>query len=134
MKTRIHNKTGFSMGSRSGFTFVELLVTIVLVSAILPVAMRGIAMCTRLSGQTRRQLEAASLARAKITELVVSGDALTGDQGGEFEEPWTGYQWQMTTTPWVDGTLQQVDVTVSWAAQTKERTLTLTTLVAPEEE
>ena len=122
------------MKSRAGFTFVELLVTVVLVTAILPVAMRGIAMCTRLSGQTRHRLEAVSLARTKLTELVVSGTALTGDQGGDFEDPWTGYQWTLQATSWGDSTLQQVDVTISWTAQNKDRSVTLSTLVAPEAE
>jgi len=115
-----------------GFTFVELLATVVLIAAILPVAMRGIGLCTRLAGQSRRQLEAASLARMKVTELVVSGDYLDGDQQGEFEDPWTGYHWQATVNSWTDAILQQLDVTVYWTAQNQERSVTLTTLVPPE--
>jgi hypothetical protein len=113
---------------------VELLATVVLIAAILPVAMRGIALCTRLSGQSRHQLEAACLARSKITELVVSGDYSSGDQQGTFEDDWAAYQWQSQVTLWTDDTLQQVDVTVSWTAQDRERSVTLTTLVSPEEE
>jgi prepilin-type N-terminal cleavage/methylation domain-containing protein len=117
-----------------GFTFVELLATVVLIAAILPVAMRGIGLCTRLSGQSRRQLEAASLARAKITEFVVSGGYLDGDQQGPFEDPWTGYQWQAQVNAWDDTTLQQIDVTVTWTAQNNEqRSVTLTTLAPPED-
>lgn len=112
-----------------GFTFVELLATVVLIAAILPVAMRGIGLCTRLAGQSRRQLEAASLARMKVTDLVVSGDYLSGDQQGEFDETWAGYRWQAEVNAWTDDALQQLDVTVFWTAQSQERSLSLTTLV-----
>ena len=115
-----------------GFTFVELLATVVLIAAILPVAMRGIGLCTRLAGQSRRQLEAASLARMKVTELVVSGDYLTGDQQGDFDEDWAGYRWQAEVNAWTHDALQQLDVTVFWTAQNQERSITLTTLVPPE--
>ncbi len=118
--------------ARRGFTFVELLATVVLIAAILPVAMRGIGLCARLSGQSRRQLEAASLARLKVTELVVSGDYLSGDQQGDFDEDWAGYRWQAAVNAWTEDTVQQLDVTVFWTAQNQERSLTLTTLVPPE--
>jgi prepilin-type N-terminal cleavage/methylation domain-containing protein len=50
-----------------GFTFVELLATVVLLGIIMPVAMRTIGLCTRLAGQSRKQMEAASLASIKLT-------------------------------------------------------------------
>ena len=65
---------------------------------------------------------------------MMSGEALAGTQGGDFEDPWAGYQWKTRVAPWIDGTLQQVDVTVSWTSQNKERSLILSTLVAPEGE
>ena len=52
-----------------GFTFIELLATIVLIGIIMPVAMRSIGLCTRLGGHSRRQIEAATLARTKLTEI-----------------------------------------------------------------
>jgi prepilin-type N-terminal cleavage/methylation domain-containing protein len=61
---------------RRGFTFIELLATIVLIAVIMPVAMRSIGLCTRLAGQSRRQMEAASLAKAKLTELIVTNYTL----------------------------------------------------------
>lgn len=119
---------------RPGFTFVELLATVVLIAAILPVAMQGIGLCTRLSGQTRRQIEATSLARTKLTELMISGEALSGDQQGDFEEPWLSYRWQSQVMAWSNDALQQLDVTVYWTAQDREQSVTLSTLVPVETE
>lgn len=116
-----------------GFTFVELLATVVLIAAILPVSMRGIAVCTRLAGQSRRQLEAASLARTQLTELVTSGEVSNGDQQGDFGEDWPGYRWQAQVSTWTGTTLQQLDVTIFWTARNQEQSVTLSTLVSSEE-
>jgi prepilin-type N-terminal cleavage/methylation domain-containing protein len=35
----------------TGFTFIEVLATVVLIGIIMPVAMRSIGLCTRLGGQ-----------------------------------------------------------------------------------
>jgi len=117
-----------------GFTFIELLATVVLIAIIMPVAMGSIGLCTRLGGQSRRQIEAASLAQTKLTELRVTGDWENGDQRGDFEADWSDYQWQATVTNWTDATMRQLDVTVSWLSQGHERSVTLSTLIYPEEE
>jgi len=117
-----------------GFTFIELLATVVLIAIIMPVAMGSIGLCTRLGGQSRRQIEAASLAQTKLTELRVTGDWENGDQRGDSEADWSDYQWQATVTNWTDATMRQLDVTVSWLSQGHERSVTLSTLIYPEEE
>ena len=121
-------------GRAGGFTFIELLATVVLIAIIMPVAMGSIGLCTRLGGQSRRQIEAACLAKTKLAELKVTGDWANGDQRGEFEEDWSDYQWKATVTGWTDTTLRQLDVTVFWLSQGKERSVTLSTLIYPEEE
>ena len=120
-------------GGLGGFTFVELLATVVLIAVIMPVAMRSIGLCTRLAGQSRRQTEAASLARAKLTELTVSGEWQNGDQRGDFGTDWPGYEWSATVANWTETTVRQVDVTVSWQSAGHERQVTLSTLMYPEE-
>ena len=69
-----------------GFTFIELLATVVLIGIIMPVAMHCIALCASLGGQARRQIEAASLARTRLTELSVSDDWKTSQKAGDFGE------------------------------------------------
>jgi type II secretory pathway pseudopilin PulG len=117
-----------------GFTFVELLVTVVLIATILPTAMRAIGLCTRLAGQSRKQIEAASLARTKLCELTVSDDWETGARAGNFGDDWPGYRWTIEVSNWPDSTVRQLDVAVQWQAQGRDQSLTLTTLVLPEEE
>lgn len=113
----------------SGFTFIELLATMVLIALIMPVAMHGIALCTRLAGQSERQLEAAGLAKTMLTELVATKDWQSGDQRGDFGTDWPDYEWSATVTDWTDSTVRQLDVTVYWVAQGADREFTLSTLV-----
>ena len=67
-----------------GFTFVELLATMVLISIVMPVAMRSIGLCTQIAGQSRRQIEAVWLAKTKLTELIVTEDWENGSGRGGF--------------------------------------------------
>ncbi|MHC4430249.1 MAG: type II secretion system protein [Planctomycetota bacterium] len=116
-----------------GFTFIELLATVVLIGIIMPVAMHSIALCASLGGQARRQIEAASLARTKLTELTASDDWKTSQQDGDFGDDWPGYRWTAEVSSWTDSTMSQLDLTVFWQSRGKERSVTLSTLVNPEE-
>ena len=116
-----------------GFTFIELLATVVFLGIIMPVAMQSIGLCTRLGGQSRRQVEAASLARTKLTELVCSNEWNTGEKNGDFGEDWPGYRWTAAVSTWSDSVVSQLDVTVTWQSQGRERSVTFSTLVCPED-
>ncbi|MEN6426779.1 MAG: prepilin-type N-terminal cleavage/methylation domain-containing protein [Phycisphaerales bacterium] len=119
---------------RGGFTFIELLVTVALIGIIMPVAMRSIALCTRLGGQSRRQMEAASLAKTKLSELIVTGDWENGSDQGEFEgDDWADYTWSMTVSNWTDTSVRLIRLTVSWRAMGRKYGVTLSTLMYPEE-
>ena len=119
---------------RRGFTFIELLATIVLIAVIMPVAMRSIGLCTRLAGQSRRQMEAVSLAKAKLTELIVSGEWEDGNQRGQFEEKeWSDYEWSLTVKNWTDALVRELELTVSWRSLGRQQGVTLGTLMYPEE-
>lgn len=120
---------GFRSG---GFTFVELLATVVLIGTIMPVAMRTISLCTRLAGQSRREIEAVSLASTKLAELVASSDWETGGKAGDFGTDWPGYRWNAEVSNWTESTVRQLDVEVLWTSQGQQRQVTLTTLVYPE--
>ncbi len=105
----------------------------VLIGIIMPVAMHSIALCASLGGQARRQIEAASLARTKLTELSASDDWKTSQKEGDFGDDWPGYRWTAEVSSWTDATMSQLDLTVFWQSRGKERSVKLSTLVNPEE-
>jgi hypothetical protein len=110
-----------------------MLATVVLLAIIMPVAMHSIGLCTRLAGQSRKEVEAASLAKAKLTDLTVTGDWQNGNQRGEFGTDWPGYEWSATLTNWTDSSVRELDLTVSWQSAGRRHELTLSTLMHPEE-
>ena len=134
MATTPQDKTSNGRRHRRGFTFAELLATIVLIAIIMPVAMRSIALCTRLGGLSRKEIEAASLARMMLTELTASDDWRSSGKAGDFGTDWPGYRWTADVTNWTDSIVSQIDLTVHWQSQGLDRSLTLTTLAYAEEE
>ena len=122
-------------GNRSGgFTFAELLVTVVLIGIIMPVAMQTIALCTRLAGLSRKETEAACLARTRLTELTTSDEWQSSGKAGDFGSDWPGYRWTAEVSNWTDSVVSQVDVTVHWQSQGLDRSVTLSTLAYAEDE
>ena len=118
-----------------GFTFVELLATIVLISIVMPVVMRTIGLCTQVAGQSRRQVEAVCLAKTKLTELTAAQDWQNGSGRGDFGTDWPGYEWTMTLATWAeDAAVRQLDLTVAWRSVGRQRKVTLSTLVYPQEQ
>jgi prepilin-type N-terminal cleavage/methylation domain-containing protein len=122
--------------SLRGFTFVELLATIVLISIVMPVVMRTIGLCTQIAGQSRRQVEAVCLAKTKLTELTTTQDWQNSSSSrGDFGTDWPGYEWTMTLANWAeDASVRQLDLTVSWRSVGRQRKVTLSTLVYQQEQ
>jgi len=129
-----HNSAAATGRRQRGFTFIELLATVVLIAIIMPVAMQSIGLCTRLGGLSRRQIEAASLATTKMTELIVTGEWENGNQRGNFGDDWPGYEWKASVTNWTDASVRQLELTVLWESMGRQRTVTLTTLRSAETE
>lgn len=126
------NRIGEIHSRSKGFTFIELLATVVLIAVIMPVAMGGISLCTSLAGQSREQIEAATLAKAKLTELVVGKSWETGDKSGDFGKDRSGYRWAAEVSDWTDPTVRRLQLTVFWQSRNRQRSVTLSTLVYPE--
>ena len=119
--------------SRAGFTLVELLATFVLIAIIIPVAMRGISLSTRIASHSKKQIEAISLAETKLTEFLITEDWLDGDQSGDFGEDWPEYRWNLVIEDWEEEeTTKQLALSVEWSESGLGRSITLTTIVYTE--
>ncbi len=120
---------------RFGFTLIEVLVTISVISIVIPVIMQGISIATALASVTRQRAEVVTLAQSKLEELVISGEWQTGDLSGDFSPDYPNYQWQASVTEWDELDMMQLQLNVTWASRGTQREVVLSTLIyVPAEE
>jgi len=125
---------------RCGFTLVEVLAAVMLVSIILPAAMRGISVSTQAASAARHRNEAAALGQCKLDEIVSTQEYLTNsNMSGDFGPDWPGYQWNVQIQDWspngtaptnFTGTLvEELDMHVTWTDRSRPQEKVLSTLV-----
>ena len=119
----------FAAQRRPAFTLVEVLATLVLIGIIIPVAMRGISVAMSTATTARRTSEAASLAQAKLNELVATGEWQFGAASGDFGANWLDYRWTMETAS-RDVYATEIAIKVTWQQRGVERSLSVTTMAA----
>jgi Tfp pilus assembly protein FimT len=133
MSAVVFNKVSVrSTGNRKAFTLLEVLASFVLMAIIIPVAMKGVSLGTRLTSKSKQQVEAASLARTKLAEILACEEWKNGNSSGDFGKEWPDYRWSMEINSWIQASLSQLDLQVFWFAQGREQSITLTTLVYTE--
>jgi prepilin-type N-terminal cleavage/methylation domain-containing protein len=110
-----------------GFTLIEVLATLVLLGIVMPVAMRGVSLALAAASTARHTAEAASLAEAKLNELVADGSWQTSGQTGDFPDN-PEYHWTCENTSRDYGT-SEVALHVTWTQRGVERSMSLSTLV-----
>ena len=74
-------------------------------------------------------MEAASLAEAKLAELIVTGEWQSSGLSGDCGDAWPEYRWSAEVTESSETALHQLDVRVEWMARGHTRDVLLTTLV-----
>ncbi|HEY1922425.1 MAG TPA: prepilin-type N-terminal cleavage/methylation domain-containing protein [Tepidisphaeraceae bacterium] len=118
---------------RTGFTLIEVLVTLLLIGIVLPTTMHGVTLAMHAGDAARHRNDAVQLAKSELTQIVTGTQwSSTANLSGDFSPDWPGYQWKATVTPWDQDTsgmgLQQIDLTVTWQEQGGPESLTLSTL------
>jgi len=125
---------------------VEVLATLVLIGIVLPVAMRGVSLAMFAGDTAADRKKATVLAESKMAELIATGEwqdtALEGDfattASGEMMDEESvgeaGYAWSATVEDWVDLSIKELTVRVTWTARDIEHEVSVTTLVHSEEE
>jgi len=118
---------------RGGFTLVEVLVTMAMMAAILPVAMRGISVAITTASTARHKAEAATLAQSKLNELMSTylliGDTSVVGSSGDFGEAWPNYTWTSTSSDDTQLGVTQMTLTVTWTERGGQRSYDLSTML-----
>ena len=113
-----------------GFTLVEVLATILLLSIIIPVAMQAVSTATLAASAAKNRSTAAGLAESKLAELIATGDWQTGAVSGGFGDEYPDFRWDARAVNWTEASVTQLDVVVSWkTARRGDESIVLSTLV-----
>jgi type II secretion system protein I len=141
LRTR-HSRQGLSLSKaalktvrlRTGFTLIEVLVALLLFGIVVPVAMNAIDLSTHAGSIARHQAEAATLADAKLAEIVAQSQAdptlatAGGINQGDFGQDFPGYRWVLQSAQREYDTAE-LSVSVLWPDQGADRSVTVTTLI-----
>jgi prepilin-type N-terminal cleavage/methylation domain-containing protein len=130
----IHEGKGQTMSRERGFTLIEILVTFVLIALIIPPAMEGISLATKLGVKSKQVVKAGTLAETELGEFLLNGNWSNGDQSGQFEGDDSAFKWSLKVTDWTQETsMKQLSMTVGWTDTAGlDHSVVLSTLVYPE--
>ena len=120
---------------RRAFTLVEVLATLVLIGIVVPVAMQGVTLATRMASHSKRQIQASCLAKSKLSELVASEAWQNTARSGTFGTDWPDYEWKLESSSWMISSVYELTVRVSWEgpASVEKRSVVLSTLIYAED-
>lgn len=120
----------WATGARAcrGFTLAEVLATLVLIGIVVPAVMRGVSVGLMASSHARHVAQAASLAEAKLAELVVTGQWGLATSGGDFSPDWPQYRWTSQTYS-LDFATNEIVLEVRWLERDMEQSMVLSTIV-----
>ena len=125
----------YSTTSERGFTLVEILVTLTVLSLALPALMFSFRDAARGQAVSENQMTALHLLKFRMAEIELHGYPDIGDDEGEFGEN-SRYSWrsevQDVESDEIVG-LRLVVVTVTWQEQGKEKSISMNTYMADRE-
>jgi general secretion pathway protein I len=80
--------------SQTGFTLLEVMVAVAIIAMSFVSLLGSQSQSISISGIARFETTAAMLARAKLTELQLSGFDQVSNSAGQFEDEFVDYSWQ----------------------------------------
>lgn len=114
---------------RHAFTLIEVLATLVLIGIVIPFAIRGTSLALNTASNAKRQAEAATLAEAKLAELVSQGDWNTGNTQGDFGQDWPEYRWKLQAYAHDQNVnVTEITLSVTWTQGGQQRVMNVSTL------
>lgn len=115
----------------AAFTLVEVLATMVLIAIVVPVAMQGVTLATRMASHAKKQVQATSLATSKLSELIASQAWRNTARSGTFGRDWPDYDWKLESSNWKVSSVYELTMRVAWRGTepVEKRSVLLNTLV-----
>ena len=119
--------------STAGFTLAEVLAALLFMAIVIPVAIEGMHIASRVGTVSERKGEAARVAQRLLAENLVTTNWNQTVQGGTLMEGQRQFAWTMHSDPWNQdpnqNVIRQLSVEVKFTAQNQEYAVRMSTLV-----
>jgi type II secretory pathway pseudopilin PulG len=122
------------VGRSSAFTLAEVLAALVFMAIVIPVALEGLSIASRVGEVATRKGEAALVAERLLNESIITTNWDRSVQSGTLRQGPREFPWTLRNDPWNQdpnqNTMRLVSVEVKYSVQGQERAFTLSTLAA----
>lgn len=112
------------MADRRGFTLLEVLVSLAILSVTLLLAYQILSGAIAAEDRSERWTVASFLGESLVRESTAVWPD-TGESSGKFAAPLEAYSWQRSIRPAVHPDAREVHVTVTWSSEGQEERVTL---------
>ena len=112
------------MVDRRGFTLLEVLVSLAILSITLLLAYQVLSGAISAEDRSERWTVAACLGESLVRESTAVWPE-TGDSSGKFGAPVEAYSWKRSILPAAHPDAREVHVTVTWSSEGREEQVTL---------
>ena len=92
---------------KKGFTFLEIMVALAILSIALIASLRAQSQSIRMAAEMAEKVKVVNMARMKMAETEMYGFPDTGEQEGEFDD-YPGFRWKVEVKP-VSSSLLGID-------------------------
>jgi len=120
--------TATNCNRAAGFTLVEVLAALLFMAIVVPTVVEALHMATKAGEVAVRKNEAARVADRILNNSIVTTNWNSGTQSGTVSEGVTDFNWTLTSQKWPQDAMQLVAAEVTYSAQGKDYSVTLSTL------
>jgi len=119
--------------SEAGFTLAEVLAALLFMAIVIPVALEGMHVASRIGTVSERKSEAARVAQRMLAETLLTTNWNQAVQGGTVTEGQRQFDWTIHSDPWNQdpnqNVMRQLTVEVKFTAQNQQYSVRMSTLV-----
>lgn len=115
------------------FTLAEILAALVFMAILIPVAMEGLSVASRVGVTAARKTEAALVAERVLNENLVLTNLSQAVQNGSIRQGLEEFQWTLRSEPWTadqsQSAMRLISVEVAFKVQGQDQKVRLNTLI-----
>jgi hypothetical protein len=113
----------------SAFTLAEVLAALAFMAIVIPVAVEGLRIASRVGQVGLRKSVATRVAERVLNETSITGQLQGNARRGVVQEGVDQYQWSIQSAPWTEGSMRLVTVQVFFPVQGREYDVRVSTLM-----